>query len=90
MSREEVRNEIEFGARLQARRRALGLTQAEVAERASVSRAFVINLESGGHTRAEFGRVLAVVRALDLVIALNETQPVAFDDALARLLGGGS
>ncbi len=40
-------------------------TQAQLAERAQVSRGFVVELEKG-HSRAELGKVLMVFRALDL------------------------
>ncbi|MDP5227957.1 MULTISPECIES: helix-turn-helix domain-containing protein [Arthrobacter] len=44
-------------------RKQRGLTQAQLAEHAHVSRVFVIELESG-HPRAELGKALAVLDVL--------------------------
>jgi HTH-type transcriptional regulator/antitoxin HipB len=46
-------------------RKAAGWTQAELATRAGVGRRFVVDLEAG-HERAELGKVLAVLEALDI------------------------
>jgi y4mF family transcriptional regulator len=78
---------VEIGAQVRDARRARGLTQAVLAERAGVSRKFVIDLERGQRTRAELDRVLAVVRALDLEIALVDRSRPTFDAALDELLG---
>ncbi|GAA1877811.1 hypothetical protein GCM10009715_25660 [Paeniglutamicibacter psychrophenolicus] len=43
----------------------LGWTQAQLATRAGVGRRFVVELESG-HMRAELGKDLAVLEALDI------------------------
>lgn len=48
---------------IQEQRHQLGLTQAEVAQRAGVGRRFVVDLERG-HPRAEFAKVLAVLDAV--------------------------
>lgn len=48
-----------------AERHAAGLTQADLAAKAGVSRRFIIELEKG-HPRAELGRVLAVLHVLDI------------------------
>lgn len=77
-----------LGARLRAERHAQGLTQAQLAERAHVSRAFVIDLEQGRRAGAELARVLAVVRALGLVLAIGEDRRKTFDEALEDLLNG--
>ncbi len=78
---------VDLGAQLRELRRARGWTQAELAERAGVSRKFVIDLERGQRVRAELDRVLAVVRALDRQIALVEGARPSFDSALDQLLG---
>lgn len=78
---------VDLGAQLRELRRARGWTQAELAERAGVSRKFVIDLERGQRVRAELDRVLAVVRALDREIALVEGARPSFDAALDQLLG---
>lgn len=77
----------ELGAQLRAARRAAGLTQAQVAASANVSRAFVIDLEQGKRPGAELSRVLAVARALDRSFALVEDARPSFDAALDDLLG---
>lgn len=76
-----------LGAALRSRRRGRGWTQAELAEAAGVSRRFVGELEGGERTGAELGRVLAVIRALDLAVALVDNQRRSFDDALREALG---
>lgn len=58
-----------FGSAVRRARKDSGLTQAELAARAGVGRPWLSELE-GGKQRAELGRVLAVVGALDLALAL--------------------
>ncbi|MEP7765532.1 helix-turn-helix domain-containing protein [Sanguibacter sp. 25GB23B1] len=81
-----VTNAPELGAQLRAARREAGLTQAQVAASAKVSRAFVIDLEQGKRPGAELSRVLAVARALHLSFALVEDARPSFDAALDDLL----
>lgn len=83
-----VTSVLEFGAQLRAARHAQGLTQAQVAEKANVSRAFVTDVERGKRPAAEFFRVLAVARALGFSLALVPEAPGTFDDALSDLLAG--
>ena len=82
-----IANEIQLGAALRERRERAGLTQGHLAERAGVSRAFLIDLERGRRPRAELGRVLSVMRALDAAIALVDAERRDAEDALADLLG---
>ncbi|ACZ20820.1 Helix-turn-helix protein [Sanguibacter keddieii DSM 10542] len=82
-----IRNEIELGPALRERRERAGLTQAQLALRANVSRAFVIDIERGRRPRAELTRVLAVMRALDSAITLVDHQAQTAEEALADLLG---
>lgn len=81
-----VRTALELGAALRARRRAQNLTQAQVAQAAGVSRAFVSELERGARAGAELSRVLAVVRALELSIDLISDVAPSFDSTLAGLI----
>lgn len=81
-----VRNEIELGAALRERRERAGLTQAQLAIRANVSRAFVIDVERGRRPRAELTRVLAVMRALDSAITLVDHRSQTAEEAMAELL----
>ena len=82
-----ILNEVQLGAALRERRELSGLTQAAVADRAAVSRAFVIDLERGRRPRAELTRVLAVMRALDAAITLTGHQTKSAEEALDELLG---
>ena len=77
-----ILNEVQLGAALRERRELSGLTQAAVADRAAVSRAFVIDLERGRRPRAELTRVLAVIRALDAAITLTDHQTKSAEEAL--------
>jgi len=83
-----VASVLDLGAELRVERRRQGLTQAEVAQRANVSRAFVIDLERGRRPAAELTRVLSVAAALGLGVALVPSERPSFDDALKRVLGG--
>lgn len=86
-----AQTELQLGALLRERRKRAGMTQAELAGAANVSRAFLIGLENGKRPGAELGRVLAVVRALGAGLRVAEVAPRterAFDDVLADLLSG--
>lgn len=78
---------VALGAEIRAERQSRGLTQAELARRAGVSRAFVIDVERGRRPGAELSRAFAVVRALGLAVALTPDDESNFDDALDQLLG---
>lgn len=54
-----------IGRAIAERRRRRGLTQQQLADKAGVSRTFLIALEAG-HERAELGKVLAVIDALEV------------------------
>jgi transcriptional regulator with XRE-family HTH domain len=83
-------NEYELGQVLRAVRRDGGVTQAELAQRAGVSRAFVIALENGTNPRAETTRVMRVIRALGLRIRLEPDDAPSFAQALAQLTAGSA
>lgn len=82
-----ILNELQLGAALRERRERAALTQAQVADRAAVSRAFLIDLERGRRPRAELTRVLSVMRALDAAIVLTDYQAKTAEEALDELLG---
>ena len=65
-----------FGAAIGGARRAQSLTQAELAERAGVSRSWLAKLESG-HRGAEFEQILLVVSALGLTLSIRDDRPEA-------------
>lgn len=83
-----IANEIQLGAALRERRERAGMTQGRLAERAGVSRAFIIDLERGRRPRAELGRVLSIMRALDAAIMLVDDDHRDTDDILTELLEG--
>lgn len=58
-----------FGTALRAARRAAGLTQQELADRARVARRTLGSIESG-HPNGEVSSFLALVRALELEVHL--------------------
>lgn len=60
----------QLGMEIRRLRLAAGLTQAELAERAGVSRRWLGRLERG-HTGAETGNLMRVVRALGLAVWLE-------------------
>lgn len=60
----------QLGMEMRRLRLAAGLTQAELADRAGVSRRWLGQLERG-HLRAEADKVMRVVRALGLAVRLE-------------------
>ena len=63
---------VQLGAIVAARRRELGITQADLAERCGVSRQWVVGFE-GGRSSVETGLALRTLRALDLHMDLTFT-----------------
>ena len=78
----------ELGARLARQRLDLGLTQAEVAERAGVSKRTLERLENGGASQlVSFIRILRVLERISaLEFVLPDTEPAP----MALLRGGGN
>jgi HTH-type transcriptional regulator/antitoxin HipB len=74
----------DLGAAIRSRRRALRLTQADLAARAEVSRQWLVEIESG-HPRAEIGRLLGVLEVLRLELG-TVAQPHDDRRALDRML----
>ncbi len=64
-----VRSIRDLAAAVRGRRKDLGLTQAELAERAGVSRKWIYEFEAGKPT-AEFGLLLRVLDELGLALEL--------------------
>jgi y4mF family transcriptional regulator len=74
----------ELGRYLRERRRGLGLTQAQLAEQAGVSRRWLSDLEAGKE-RAEVGLVMQTLHTLSTVIDLQpeeSTGEINLDDFL--------
>lgn len=65
-----------LGLQLRARRLAIGLSQAALAQRVGVERKWIVRLEAGNDT-AEFDSVLRTIEALncDLILHPRETHP---------------
>lgn len=73
----------QIGPAVRDARKRLGLTQAQVAERAQVSRRFVSELEAGTRPGAEFARIVAVLGAVGrelLVAEARSPRPDPFAD----------
>lgn len=85
-----ARTLVELGAAIRGARLEGGFTQAELAAAARVSRGFVIELERGQKPGLELGRVLAVIRALDLDLDVVQGETASFDELLDRALGGAA
>lgn len=76
-----------LGAQIRQVRTSAGLTQLQVAERAHVSRAFVIDIERGARQRAELDRVFAVLHALGKGLTLIDLDEASFEETLNEILG---
>jgi transcriptional regulator with XRE-family HTH domain len=72
MAQRTITTGRQLGAAIHDARTRAGMTQAALALRAGVSRKWLIGLEQGARTGAELGKVLDVLRALNLSIQLFE------------------
>jgi len=70
----KMRNITEVGGLIQQRRTDLGLTQAQVAGRASVSRDWIISIEKGRRLTVDFERLLRALDVLGLTIEISATE----------------
>jgi HTH-type transcriptional regulator/antitoxin HipB len=78
----------DFGLLLRTERRRAGLSQSSLAERAGVSRRWLIEFENGKAT-AELGLVVKVIDALNLMIEIGPAPTPEFDlDEYLDNLGG--
>jgi len=68
-----IRTPAALGTIIRARRQDLGLSQQTLADKAGVSRKFLMELETG-HDRAELGKSMAILAALGL--SLEATDPL--------------
>ncbi len=66
----QVQTMAELGALVREARERAGMTQAELAQRARVSREWLLKVEAG-RTSAEMPRVLAVLAELGLVLDVH-------------------
>ncbi len=67
-----VRTPKAIGTRIRSARKARGLTQQQLAERAHLTRQTLGRIEDGKHT-AEIGKVVSVLTALGLSISIVDT-----------------
>lgn len=67
----KIRTPFEFGAVVAARRRELGLTQEAVAERARVTRLWLVKFENGATADVSARRMFDVAQVLGLSIDLR-------------------
>lgn len=78
-----IKTPTDIGAIIRARRQDRGLSQQALADRAGVSRKFLIDLEAG-HERAELGKTLAALAALGLSLEATDPVPRGSDHDPAR------
>lgn len=78
---------IEIGAAIREARKSAGMTQADLAKRAGVSRAFLIDIEKGARQRAELSQVRSLFRTLDLSLTARSKPAPTFEQAYAQLTG---
>lgn len=69
-----VRSAADVGVVVRERRRALGMTQQELAELSKVGRPWLVAVEAG-HQRAELGKVLRLFWALGLSLDVSPAPP---------------
>ncbi|QOT17380.1 helix-turn-helix transcriptional regulator [Paenarthrobacter sp. YJN-5] len=82
-SRTSINSPASAGAIIRTRRQECGLSQHALADKAGVSRKFLIDLEAG-HERAELGKTLAVLAALGLSLEATDPIPRGSDHDPAR------
>jgi transcriptional regulator with XRE-family HTH domain len=73
---------LAIGAHIAAQRRSLGLTQAQLAARARVSRATITALETEAQRELGFNKVMAILTVLNLdlrLTAANDGRPTLED-----------
>ncbi|WP_419840752.1 helix-turn-helix domain-containing protein [Candidatus Poriferisodalis sp.] len=64
----------QFGAEVRRLRESAGLSQAQLADQAGISRRWLGRLERG-HTGAELGNVMRLTRALGVALRFESIQP---------------
>jgi y4mF family transcriptional regulator len=81
-----IQSPKDLAAYVRERRRALDLTQAQLAIRARVSRRWLSDLESGKET-IDIGLVLRTLGALGVIldaVPVEQTTQISLDEVLAR------
>ncbi|MGQ4536462.1 helix-turn-helix domain-containing protein [Dermabacteraceae bacterium P13264] len=67
----------DLGAAVKDARASAGLTQAQLAKRAGVSREWLVGLERGARPRAEFAKIVAVLGALGMQLSVSASVPAS-------------
>ena len=81
----KIRTASDLGLLLRERRRELGLTQAELAERIGASRQWVIRVEQGNQ-RSDVGLVLKAIAALRLTLDVRgDSDTTPSDEKTGRI-----
>lgn len=85
-----IHTSAELGSLVRERRRELALSQQALANAAGVSRQWIVAVERGKE-RAEIGRLLRLLKALDLVVHVDKPRRgvVDIDALLERSRGSG-
>lgn len=76
-----ARTPKQLGASLRRRRRALGLSQAELGERAGVRQATISTIESGGQS-ARLSTLFDVMSALQLEMIVRDRRKLSLEDVI--------
>ena len=71
----KIRNIEDLGKSIRAERKRRNLNQADLAARAGVSRRFVYQLENGSRDSFPLGKVLQVLRRLNLELSVSLRRP---------------
>lgn len=85
-----LRTPRDLGAAVRDERRARGLTQAELARTAGVSREWLIGVEQGKRPRAELEKILVVLAALELPLSIDDASPGPRPNSPSPAEGHGS
>ena len=66
------------------KRKQLGLTQVDLAQKAGVSRQLVVSLEAGRATGVSLDKLMSVLDVLGLSLSINEAQEESVEQAINR------
>lgn len=80
----ELKNLRELGLAIRDARRAAGLTQLQLAEKAHVSRRWLIAIETGDAQAPDATKIFDTLRALNLRFGLSSSEETAPDAAKSR------
>ncbi|MBL0370887.1 helix-turn-helix transcriptional regulator [Rhizobium sp. KVB221] len=78
-----IKSAVQFGARVRAKRRALGWTQAQLAERCGTAERFIVELE-GGKPTCQLEQSIVAARVVG--IALGDTKTALSPMMVARMI----